>query len=84
MIEELKSSFHPDQSAGINLLVEAGPTLLQQMIEQGLIDNLYLTVNLEKTGENPLSITDLTKGFELVSRENITPCDFFHYKKLAK
>ena len=84
MIEELKSSFHPDQSAGINLLVEAGPTLLKQMIEQGLIDNLYLTVNLEKTGENPLSITDLTKGFELVSRENITPCDFFHYKKLAK
>jgi len=84
MIEELKSSFHPDQSAGINLLVEAGPTLLKQMIEQGLIDNLYLTVNLEKTGENPLSITDLTKGFELISRENITPCDFFHYKKLAK
>ena len=84
MIEELKSSFHPDQSAGINLLVEAGPTLLKQMIEQGLIDNLYLTVNLEKTGENPLSIADLTKGFELISRENITPCDFFHYKKLAK
>jgi hypothetical protein len=54
------------------------------MIEEGLIDNLYLTVNLEKTGENPLSITDLTKGFELVSRENITSCDFFHYKKLAK
>jgi hypothetical protein len=53
------------------------------MIEQGLIDNLYLTVNLEKTGENPLSIADLTKGFELVSRENITPCDFFHYKKTS-
>jgi riboflavin biosynthesis pyrimidine reductase len=84
MIEELKSSFHPDQSTGINLLVEAGPNLLKQMIEQGLIDNLYLTVNLEKTGENPLSITDLTKGFELITRENITPCDFFHYKKLAK
>jgi len=54
------------------------------MIDEGLIDNLYLTVNLEKTGENPLSITDLTKDFELISRENITPCDFFHYKKLAK
>jgi riboflavin biosynthesis pyrimidine reductase len=83
MIEELKSSFHPDQSSAINLLVEAGPTLLKQMIDEGLIDNLYLSVNLEKTGENPLSITDLTKGFELISRESKSPCDFFHYKKTS-
>ena len=83
MIEEIKNSFNPDQSSAINILVEAGPTLLKQMIDEGLIDNLYLTVNLEKTGENPLSIADLTKGFELVSRENITPCDFFHYKKTS-
>ena len=83
MIEEIKSSFNPDQSSAINILVEAGPTLLKQMIDEGLIDNLFLTVNLEKTGENPLSIADLTKGFELVSRKNITPCDFFHYKKTS-
>ena len=81
MIEEIKSSFNPEQSATINLLVEAGPALLKQMIEAGLIDNLYLTVNLEKTGENLISITDLTNGFELISRENITPCDFLYYKK---
>ena len=83
MIEEIKSSFNPDQSSAINILVEAGPTLLKQMIDEGLIDNLYLTVNLEKTGESPLSIADLTKGFELISRENITPCEFFHYKKTS-
>ena len=52
MIEEIKSSFNPDQSAPINLLVEAGPALLKQMVEAGLIDNLYLTINLEKTGDN--------------------------------
>jgi riboflavin biosynthesis pyrimidine reductase len=84
MIEEIKSSFNPEQSATINLLVEAGPALLKQMIEAGLIDNLYLTVNLEKTGDNSVSITDLTKGFELISRENITPCDFLYFKKLTK
>ena len=84
MIEEIKSSFNPEQSATINLLVEAGPALLKQMVEAGLIDNLYLTVNLEKTGENLISITDLTNGFELISRENITPCDFLYYKKLTK
>ena len=54
------------------------------MIEAGLIDHLYLTVNLEKTGDNSISITELTKSFELISRENITPCDFLYYRKLAK
>ena len=84
MIEEIKSSFNPEQSATINLLVEAGPALLKRMVEAGLIDNLYLTINLEKTGENLISITDLTNGFKLISRENITPCDFLYYKKLTK
>jgi hypothetical protein len=54
------------------------------MIEEGLIDHLYLTVNLEKTGDNKISTTELTKSFELISRENITPCDFLYYKKLTK
>jgi riboflavin biosynthesis pyrimidine reductase len=84
MIKEIEVSFEPDKIDAINLLVEAGPALLLPMIEQKLVDNLYLTVNLEKTGDNQISITDLTRGFELVSRENIPPCDFLHYKKLAK
>jgi riboflavin biosynthesis pyrimidine reductase len=84
LINQLKSSFNPDQSAPINLLVEAGAVLVQQMIAEGLIDHLYLTVNLEKTGDNSISITELTKSFELISRENIAPCEFLHYAKLAK
>jgi riboflavin biosynthesis pyrimidine reductase len=84
MINEIKSSFNPDQSGPINLLVEAGAALLKQMIEAGLVDYLYLTVNLEKTGDNSISITDLTNHFELISRENIAPCDFLYYKKLTK
>ena len=84
MINQLRSSFNPDQSEPINLLVEAGAALLKQMIEAGLIDHLYLTVNLEKTGDNSISISDLTNHFELISRENIAPCDFLYYKKLTK
>ena len=84
LINQLKSSFNPDQSAPINLLVEAGAALLKQMIAEGLIDHLYLTVNLEKTGDNSISITELTKSFELISRENINPCDFLYYRKLDK
>ena len=84
MINELKSSFNSEQSGPINLLVEAGPALLKQMIDEGLIDNLYLTINQEKTGDNQIALTQLTKDFELIKRENIPPCDFLFYKKLAK
>ena len=84
MINELKSSFNSEQSGPINLLVEAGPALLKQMIDEGLIDNLYLTINQEQTGDNQIVLTQLTKGFELIKRENIPPCDFLFYKKLAK
>ena len=84
MINELKSSFNSEQSGPINLLVEAGPALLKQMIDEGLIDNLYLTINQEKTGDNQIVLAQLTKDFELSKRENIPPCDFLFYKKLAK
>lgn len=84
IINELKSSFNPEQSGPINLLVEAGPALLKQMIDEGLIDNLYLTINQEKTGDNQIVLAQLTKDFELIKRENIPPCDFLFYKKLAK
>ena len=66
MINQLRSSFNTDQSEPINLLVEAGAALLKPMIEEGLIDHLYLTVNLEKTGDNKISITELTKSFEFL------------------
>lgn len=84
MINELKSSFNSEQNRPINLLVEAGPALLKQMIDEGLIDNLFLTINQEKTGDNQIVLAQLTKGFELINRENIPPCDFLFYKKLAK
>ena len=84
LIHVLKSSFNPEQSGPINVLVEAGPTLLKQMIDEGLIDNLYLTINLEKTGENHIQLAQLTNNFELIKSENIPPCNFLFYKKLAK
>jgi hypothetical protein len=49
-----------------------------------LVDHLYLTVNLQEVGENPISISELTKGFELISSEDIPPCQFNYYKKLTK
>jgi riboflavin biosynthesis pyrimidine reductase len=83
MIAEIGNKFESGKE-GINLLVEAGPSLLTQMISDSLIDQLYLTVNLDLTGDNQISISDLTSSFELVESEIVGSCEFRVYKKLAK
>ena len=83
MISEIGTKFENGKEV-INLLVEAGPSLLTQMISDSLIDLFYLTVNLELTGDNQISISDLTSSFELVESEIVGSCEFRVYKKLAK
>jgi riboflavin biosynthesis pyrimidine reductase len=83
MIAEICTKFENGKEV-INLLVEAGPSLLTQMISDSLIDQLYLTVNLDQTGDNQISISDLTRSFELVENEIVGSCEFRIYKKLAK
>ena len=83
VIAEIGNKFQSGKEV-INLLVEAGPSLLTQMISDSLIDLFYLTVNLEITGDNQISISDLTRSFELVESEIVGSCEFRIYKKLAK
>jgi riboflavin biosynthesis pyrimidine reductase len=83
MISEIGNKFEGGKEV-INLLVEAGPSLLTQMISDSLIDLFYLTINLELTGDNQISISDLTRSFELVESEIVGSCEFRVYKKLAK
>ncbi len=83
LVSEIARNFPPvDSKLPINLLVEAGPKLLQEMIDQGLIDYLYLTINHEKTGENQISIEKLTTTFKLAECEKVGSCQFNYYKKV--
>jgi riboflavin biosynthesis pyrimidine reductase len=83
LFSEISNNFLPTEiTSPINLLVEAGPILLQEMIELSLINHLYLTKNLEKSGENKISIEELTATFKLISNERVGACEFLHYQKL--
>jgi riboflavin biosynthesis pyrimidine reductase len=83
LFSEISNNFPPTEiNSPINLLVEAGPVLLQEMIDLSLINHLYLTKNLEKNGENKISIEALTATFKLMSNERVGSCDFMHYQKL--
>jgi riboflavin biosynthesis pyrimidine reductase len=83
LFSEISNNFPPTEiTSPINLLVESGPILLKEMIELSLINHLYLTINLEKSGENKISIEELTANFKLVSNERVGACEFLHYQKL--
>ena len=83
LFSEISNNFPPTETTSpINLLVEAGPALLKQMIELSLINHLYLTKNLEKNGESKISIEELTRPFKLLSSEKVGTCEFMHYQKL--
>jgi len=82
LFSEISNNFPPIESKSpINVLVEAGPILLQQMIDLSLIENLYLTKNLEKDGENKISIEKLTQSFKLLANERVESCEFMHYQR---
>ena len=83
LFKEISESFPPtDDSSAIRVLVEAGPSLLQSLIDQGLIDHLHLTTNLVKEGENRISVEKLTSSFKLISQEIIEEAKFERYKKI--
>ena len=79
-LAEVSNFFADKESAQI--LVEAGPKLLTQMINEGLIQTLHLTINHGATGENTIDIKDLVKTFKLISSEKIEDDEFQRYELL--
>jgi riboflavin biosynthesis pyrimidine reductase len=85
LFSDISNNFPPtDSTSPINLLIEAGPVLLKQMIDLCLIDHLYLTKNLEKNGENRISIEELITPFKLMSSEKVGSCEFMHFQKISQ
>ena len=83
LFKEISENFPPtDSSSAIKVLVEAGPVLLQSLIDQGLIDHLHLTTNLVKDGENRISVNKLVANFKLVVQEIIKENKFERYTKI--
>jgi riboflavin biosynthesis pyrimidine reductase len=58
------------------LLIEAGPKLLLELIQIGLVDKLYLTINKNLNGENKIDLNQLTASFKLISTRQEDGCEF--------
>ena len=74
---EIEKFFADKTSA--QLLVEAGPKLLQVLLDSRKIDKFNLTINHSISGENKIEIDKLLKDFNLVKKESIDSDEFRLY-----
>jgi riboflavin biosynthesis pyrimidine reductase len=62
---------------GKNVLVEAGPVLVTQMVREGLIDGLELSVTEQIGGEEKIDYRALLKEFTNVSETKVGDTTFY-------
>jgi riboflavin biosynthesis pyrimidine reductase len=58
------------------LLIEAGPKLLLEIIHIGMVDKLYLTINQNLDGENKIDLNQLTANYKLINTHEEDGCEF--------
>jgi len=63
---------------GPNILIEAGPSLILELLNDKLIDDLYLSVTPEINGENPIDWKALLLLFPYSQKSEVEGTVFFH------
>lgn len=66
---------------GGNVLVESGPTFLDQLLMSKALDGIYLSITEVVDGENPINIPELLDKFSEVIRSEIEGTIFIEARK---
>lgn len=67
---------------GPNVLVEAGPQLINELIQARVLDGIYLSITSVTDGENLIDIEELLSNFTSVQRDEIQGTLFIEAKTL--
>ena len=67
---------------GPNVLVESGPTFLAELIENRLIDGMYLSITSISGGEGQINIENLLGNFQEIIRTEVDGTFFIEAKTL--
>jgi riboflavin biosynthesis pyrimidine reductase len=63
---------------GPRILVEGGPALMRELLEEGLIDDFFLTVTDVSDGENVIDWREILNHFASCEKSEIDGTQFFH------
>ena len=67
---------------GPNVLVEAGPRIINELIKARVLDGIYLSITSVTDGEDLINVEDLLSNFTSVQRDEIQGTCFIEAKKL--
>lgn len=74
-LAKAKREFGPD------ILIEAGPTLLNEFLSAGLVDQLEISITPVTGGEYLIDLNDALRGFEITNDEQVDETRFVTAKK---
>ena len=67
---------------GSNVLVESGPTIIEELIANRILDGIYLSVTTVTSGENRIDTEKLLANFQEISRNENDGTIFIEAKTL--
>ena len=70
-----KREFGPD------VLIEAGPALLQEFLKDGLVDQLEISITPVTGGDHLIDLNDALRGFEITEDRKVEDTRFVTAKK---
>ena len=74
-LEKARREFGPD------VLIEAGPVLLNQFLNEGLVDQIEISVTPITGGADLINLNDALRGFEITNDEIVEETRFVTAKK---
>lgn len=74
-LAKAKREFGPD------ILIEAGPNLLNEFLQKGLVDQLEISITPINDGEHLIDLTEALRNFEIVEDQMVEETRFVTAKK---
>ena len=74
-LTKAKREFGPD------VLIEAGPALLQEFLKDGLVDQLEISITPVTGGDHLIDLNDALRGFEITEDRKVEDTRFVTAKK---
>ena len=66
---------------GENVLVESGPSIIDELLLNRSLDGIYLSITSVTGGENPIDIATLLGNFDEIDRKEVEGTQFIEAKK---
>jgi len=67
---------------GENVLVESGPSIIDELLLNKVLDGIYLSITSVIGGENPIDIAALLENFVVINRQEVEGTQFIEARTL--